>query len=250
VKNRPVRTTQQPPPAQPLADLAAAIAPEVITAVVDGRKRLAQAVAAACAGRERLSHQEYNRVLPAFSALLRWWGWIEPLRLRRVEEHLLLAWLLDASELSPMARVWATRLGIEPARLFLAGAAPGWTGRAEGLKRWSPGRAVNADPWRLFPDWLRDQLAVPPGNESAKARRLSFLYALQTHPPLWIGVRSADAKPVWNELREAGIKPWIHRRIETAARLPAPTDLSALKAGRVVVEDLTSQAVGIVADRL
>ncbi len=171
--------------------------------------------------------------------------------MRRAEENLLLAWLLDATELSGMARAWATHLGRDPARLFLAGGAPGWTGRAEGLKRWCSGRPVNADPWQLFPDWLRDQLPVPPGNESAKARRLSFLYALQSNAPLWMGIRTPDAKLVWNELREAGIKPWIHRRLETAAKLPLQTDLSAVNAvhaGRFVAEDLSSQAVGIVCD--
>ncbi len=66
-----------------------------------------------------------------------------------------------------------------------------------------------------------------------------------------MGVRTASAKPVWNELREAGIKPWIHRRLATAAKLPPETDLSALEAvqsGRLVAEDLSSQAVGTACD--
>jgi 16S rRNA (cytosine967-C5)-methyltransferase len=239
------------PALQALADLTAAIAPEVLKAVIEDHKRLSPAVSAARAARNRLTHKDTIRILPALSALLRWWGWIEPLHLRRAEENLLLAWLLDAPELSGMARVWASRVGRDPARLFLAGGAPGWTGRAEGLKRWLDGRPVNADPWRLFPDWLRDQLPVPPGDGSPKARRLSFLYALQSNAPLWMGVRTANARPVWNELREAGIKPWIHRRLETAAKLPPHTELSPLEAvqsGRLVAEDLSSQAVGTVCD--
>src|SRR5262249_40876621 len=93
-----------------------------------------------------------------------------------------------------------------------------------------------------------DQLPVPPGNESAKSRRLSFLYALQSNSPLWVGARTPNAKAGWNALRQGGIKPWIHRRLETAAKLPAETDLSSLEAiesGRFVAEDLSSQAVGI-----
>ncbi len=249
--NRTPRPPQDLPVAQSLADLTASIAPAIVKAVVNDRERLAQAVSAARGGHHRLAYKDNARILPALSALLRWWGWIEPLHLRRAEENLLLAWLLDATELEPMARVWAGRVGRDPARLFLAGGAPGWTGRAEGLKRWVDGRPVNADPWRLFPDWLRDQLPVPPGDGSPKARRLGFLYALQSNPPLWMGVRTANAKPVWNELREAGIKPWIHRRLATAAKLPPQTDLSALEAvqsGRLVAEDLSSQAVGTVCD--
>src|SRR5262249_37005890 len=113
------------------------------------------------------------------------------------------------------------------------------------------GRPVNADPWRLFPDWLRDQLPVPPGDDSPKARRLSFLYALQSNAPHWMAARTASARTLWSELREAGIKPWIHRRLETAAKLPPQTDLSrseAVRSSRLVAEDLSSQAVGIVCD--
>jgi 16S rRNA (cytosine967-C5)-methyltransferase len=248
---RPSRSLPELPLAQSLADLCATMAPAVVKAVVEDRKHLGQAVSAVRGGRARLAHKDYVRILPALAALLRWRGWIEPLQLRRPEENLLLAWLLDATELSGMARAWATRVGRDPATLFLAGGAPGWTGRAEGLKRWCSGRPVNADPWRLFPDWLRNQLPVPPGGDSAKARRLSLLYALQSNAPLWMGVRTLNAKSVWNELREAGIKPWIHRRLETAAKLPAQTDLSQLEAilpGRFIAEDLSSQAVGIVCD--
>jgi 16S rRNA (cytosine967-C5)-methyltransferase len=249
--NRPSRLSPELPVGQSLADLTATIAPEVIKAVVNGQTRLAKAISDARGGRNRIAPKDYLRVLPAVAALLRWWGWIEPLHLRRAEENLLLAWLLDATELSVMARSWATRLGRDPARLFLAGGAPGWTGRAEALKRFCDGRPVNADPWRLFPDWLRDQLPVPPGDDSAKVRRLSFLHALQSNPPVWMGARTQSAKAIWNDLREAGIKPWIHRRLESAAKLPAETDISALEAvqhGRFVAEDITSQAVGIVSD--
>jgi len=236
---------------QSLADLAAAITPEVASAVTKDRTRLLQAVHSAGAAREKPGRKDLARILPAYSALFRWWGWIEPLHQRRPEANLLLAWLLDAPELSELASIWASRLGCRSDRLYLVGDAPGWTGRAEGLKRWLLGHPVNADPWLLFPAWLRDQLPVPPGNDSPKARRLRFLYALQSNAALWMGARTANAKTAWNELREAGIKPWIHRRLETAAKLPLQTNLSqveAVRSGRLVAEDLSSQAVGIVCD--
>ncbi len=131
-----------------------------------------------------------------------------------------------------MAKVWAARIGRHPDRLVPVGDAPNWTGRAEGLKRWTEGRAVNADPWRLFPAWLRDQLPVPPGETTPKVRKLDFLAALQARPSLWVAVRGKDEKAVWAELRDAELKPWIHRRIPTAARLPAETDLTAFESYR------------------
>jgi 16S rRNA (cytosine967-C5)-methyltransferase len=142
-------------------------------------------------------------------------------------------------------------VGRPPDGLYSVGDAPGWTARAEGLKRWVAGRPVNADPWRLFPDWMREQLPVPPGEATPKARRLAFLGTLQSHPPLWVAVRGNDEKTVWSALRDAGLKPWVHRHIATAAKLPADTDLSQTKAfqsGQLVAQDLASQAVGVVCD--
>jgi 16S rRNA (cytosine967-C5)-methyltransferase len=131
------------------------------------------------------------------------------------------------------------------------GDAPGWIARAEGLKLWMGGRPVTADPWLLFPNWLRDELPLPPGDSPAKARRLAFLHALQTPLPRWVGVRGAAEKAIWNELREAGHKPWIHRHLTTAARFYPDTDLSSLRPfreGTLVIDDLSSQALGKVCD--
>jgi len=110
---------------------------------------------------------------------------------------------------------------------------------------------VAADPWMLFPAWLREELTLPPGSESAKARRLAFLFVLQIRAPIWAAVRGAPEKQVWNELRDAGLRPWVHRRLATAAKLDRDTELGQLESfrqGVVVVEDLASQAVARVCD--
>jgi 16S rRNA (cytosine967-C5)-methyltransferase len=246
---------RRPPAGKPaafsLAELTAAVAPVVLHSVVTARERLSPALTKALTGRERQSGKARFQIERALAALLRWWGWIEPLQLPKVEERLLLGSLLDSTEIGPLALAWAARSGRRPEILSPVGDAPNWTARAEGLKRFVGGRPVNADPWQLFPAWLRDQLPVPPGDGTPKARRLEFLAALQTRPPLWIGVRGHDEKAVWAELRDAGLKPWIHRRIATAAKLPPETDpmsLVAVQNRRAVAQDLASQAAGIVCD--
>ena len=249
------RRTRQPatrPAVAPAAELAASIAPAVLHAVVHERRRLSPAMTAAMKDRERVRDaRDRAGIARSLRALLRWWGWIETLHLRRAEEQLLLASLLDLSEVSAFARVWADRIGRPANRLVPVGDAPGWTARAEGLKRWQGGQAVNADPWRLFPAWIRDQLPVPPGDATPKMRRLEFLGALQSRGPTWVAVRGTEPKAVWNELREAELKPWIHRRHPDAAKLPPDADMdqiASFQAGRLVVQDLSSQAVGIACD--
>jgi 16S rRNA (cytosine967-C5)-methyltransferase len=234
-----------------LAGLSASIGPGVIRAVLGSGKRLEPALAEALEGRRALKRGDRQLVIRALSSLMRWWGWIEPLRLVRIEDQLLLAGLLDSAEVHEIFRAWARKAGRDPYRLFTSGDAPNWTARAEGLKRWTEGRTVAADPWLLFPAWLRDQLPVPPGDGTAKARRLALLFALQTRSPLWIGIRGGDDKAIWNEFRAAGIRPWIHRHLQTAAKLDPNTDLRPFRAytnGELAIEDLSSQALGKICD--
>jgi 16S rRNA (cytosine967-C5)-methyltransferase len=233
------------------ARLAAAVAPAVLREVLSGNKRLEPALAEALAPHREATWTDRRLVLRSLAALMRWWGWIEPLRLVQVEEQLALAWLLDSREVDGICRAWAHKIGRSHDQLFAVGDAPSWTARAEGFKRWVGSSAVNADPWILFPAWLRDQLPVPPGDSTAKARRLAFLHTLQTRWPLWVGVRGGSEKAIWNELRDAELKPWIHRRLTTAAKLEPDTNLKntrALREGELVIEDLSSQALGMICD--
>ena len=209
-----------------VAHLTASVAPGVLRTVFDSGTRLEPAVAKALRSHPDVRRIDRHLVLRSMAALCRWWGWIEPLHLLQVEEQLLIASLLDTREVDGICRAWASKLGRPSDRLMPVGDAPGWTARAEGLKRWVGGGPVTADPWLLFPAWLRDHLPIPPGDTTAKARRLAFLHAVQSRLPLWVGVRGASEKAIWNELREAGLKPWIHRHLTTAARFDPDTDLA------------------------
>ncbi|WP_165249796.1 RsmB/NOP family class I SAM-dependent RNA methyltransferase [Paludisphaera soli] len=236
-----------------LAGLIAQIAPKVLRDVLDRGKRLESAIVDAQGdeAKKRSTRADRMMINRSLASLVRWWGWIEPLKLVQVEDQLLLAWLLDSPDLPAVPRLWASRTGRDASRLFSGGDAPHWTARAETLKRFVAGRAVTADPWMPFPAWLRDELPLPPGEESAKVRKLHFLHAVQAPPSLWVAVRGRPAKEVWDELHEADLKPWVQRKIETAARLDRDADLRRLESfqqGALVVEDLGSQAVAKVCD--
>lgn len=237
--------------ASALADLIASIAPAVLRDAFERGGRLDPAIKSALDPKQKLSYMDRRTVQQSLSALARWWGWIAPLKLVQVEEQLLLAWLLDSTELGGPSRRWAEKVGRDPWRVQPGGEAPGWTERATTLKRFMEGRNVAADPWMLVPAWLRDELPLPPGDESAKARRLAFLFMLQVRAPIWAAVRGAPEKQVWNDLRDSGLRPWVHRKLETAAKLDRDTELGQLepfRRGLVVIEDLASQAVARVCD--
>jgi 16S rRNA (cytosine967-C5)-methyltransferase len=245
-----------------LAQAAVEVAIAVEQAVLGSGKHADRAIAAVLRGRARqrkergpaLGLPDQRFISQAVFALFRWRGWIDPLHLQRPEARLLLAWLLDAPTVHPVCRVWARAIGRDPGQLVAWGDAPNWTARAEGLKRWLGGRGVTADPWRLFPAWLRDYLPMPPSGASPKIRYLELLHALQTRPPLWVRAQPAGASgaaAVWAELREGGLKPWVHRHVPTAARLPADADvhhLPAFQRGALEIQDLAAQAVALACD--
>ncbi|MCA1686600.1 MAG: hypothetical protein LC745_11635, partial [Planctomycetia bacterium] len=146
-----------------LAEAAVQTAHAAEKAVFGDGRRADRAIAWELRNRRDLAAPDHRFVAQSVFALFRWHGWVEPLRLKTLRERLLLSWLLDAPTVHPVCRVWGKAVGRDASRLVALGDAPSWTARAEGLKRWVDGRSVNADPWRLFPAWLRDHLPTPGG---------------------------------------------------------------------------------------
>lgn len=234
-----------------LAAAAVGAAEAAEAAVFNERHRADRAIAWHLRNRRDLALPDHRFIAQAVFALFRWRGWIEGLKLPRIEERLLLAWLLDAPTVHPVCRIWARAGGRDPSRLVALGDAPNWTARAEGLKRWVGGRAVNADPWRLFPRWLRDHLPLPPGGAAPKARYLELLETLQRRPSLWVRAQGADPGAVWTELKDAGLRPWVHRRVTAAAKIDTNSDvhhLAPFARGALEIQDVASQAVALVCD--
>ena len=88
------------PSVAPAAELAAAIVPKVVQAVIYKHQHLGPAMAEALEGRGEIRiAKDRAGITRSLRALFRWWGWIDPLRLHRAEEQLLLASLLDSPEL-------------------------------------------------------------------------------------------------------------------------------------------------------
>lgn len=251
---RPLELNRSQPQAtasEQLADACVEIAESAWRAYDERRWRVDRSLSHHLRRRLELSSADHRAISEAVFALFRWKGWVDGMNLSRMEHRLLVASLLDTPTITPLCRVWARRLGFENNRLIALGDAPSWTARGESLRRVLDGRPFGADPWRLFPTWLREVLLVPPGDQPLKARYLELLNVLQTRPKLWVRVQSDAPDKVWNELREQGVKPWIHRRLTHAARIETAEDVYQLplfQRGDLEIQDLASQAVGHVCD--
>ena len=238
-------------PAETLARETITIARNVERAVLQDERRADRALSYDLRLRRDLAAPDHRFVSRAVFALFRWRGWVEPLGLERIEHRLLMSCLLDFTSIHPVCRVWAKMLGLDPGRLLSLGDAPNWTARGEGWKRINDGRPVTADPWKLFPDWLRQHLPMPPGGGSPKTRLLELLQTLQTRPPMWVRAQGAEPSAVWKNLNESGVKPWVHRKLTFAAKLDTEADLYHLPAferGNLEIQDLASQVVGLACD--
>ena len=234
-----------------LAGSAVDVAMAVERAVFEEGRRADKAIAFQLRFRRDLAAPDLRFITRAVFALFRWKGWIDTLHLDRPEARLLLAWMLDSPSFHPACRIWGKAIGRDADRLVVVGDAPNWTARGEGWKRLNEGKPVSADPWRLFPEWLREHLPLPPGGASAKMKYLELLASLQARPSLWVRAQGDDEKATWAELSESGLKPWIHRKITRAAKLDAEADvhhLPAFERGDLEIQDLASQAVALACD--
>jgi 16S rRNA (cytosine967-C5)-methyltransferase len=231
-----------------LARAVAEVAAEVEGAVAAGR-RADRTLSEVIRKHRELAPPDARFASLATFALFRWRGWVEPLGALSIEERLLLSVLLESESVPSEARVWARGAGRDPNALFALGDAPDWGARSEGFRRLvGGGREIVADPWRLFPSWFREQLPPPPGRESPKVRNLALLWSLQTPAPLWVRVQGVEPEKVWNQLHEAGVKPWVHRKLLGSARLGREVDvyhLPPFTRGSLEIQDLAAQAVGL-----
>ena len=220
-------------------------------AVFQEGKRADRTLSMMLKGRRDLAAPDHRFISAATFALFRWKGWIDPIESLSPEERLLLSMLLDSTTIHPACKVWAKKVGRDPKSLVSLGDAPSWPARAEGFRRLLGGRAVTGDPWRLFPPWLRENLPMPPGGAAPKAKYVELLQALQSRPSLWVRAQGADEAKTWDQLRELGVKPWIHRKISRAAKLEGDVDIYHLEPftkGELEIQDLASQAVGLACD--
>ena len=90
-----------------LAESAVEVAMAVERAVLGAGKHADRAIAAVLRERRGLALPDHRFITQSVFALFRWRGWIDPLHLQRPEARLLLAWLLDATNVHPACRVWA-----------------------------------------------------------------------------------------------------------------------------------------------
>jgi 16S rRNA (cytosine967-C5)-methyltransferase len=238
-------------PPEVLARATVEIAKAVEAAVYAGGKRADRELAVQLKRRRELGPSDGRQISAAVFALFRWRGWVEPLGDLDIAERLMLSLLLDEPQVPAIGRILARWSGWDAARLMPLGDAPDWKALSEGFRRLLGGHAVTADPWRLFPPFLRDHLPVPPGAQSVKFRHMELLQVLQRRPPLWVRVQGAEPDRVWKSLRELGVKPWVHRRVKEAAQVGPEVDvyhLAPFERGQLEIQDLASQAVGLVCD--
>ena len=238
-------------PAGRLAEATAEVAERALRAMRDEDQRLGRILAEERRRLRDLGPGDHRFVGGAVHALFRWLGWVEPAAQGRIDEGLLLANLLDMPAVHPACRFWAGRAGIDPSSLIALGNAPTWTSKTEGFKRLVGGRPVTVDPWRLFPGWFREVVPLPPGDGPPKSRFVALIQALQTPPPLWVRAAVPEPERIWKELRELGLKPWVHRRLGHAAKLDPEIDvihLPPFERGELEIQDLASQAVALACD--
>ena len=233
------------PPAE-IARAAARVAAAADRAAFVDRRRPEPVVASAMRALRGFSLPERLFISGSVDALLRWHGWIGPLRLGPIEAKLLIALLLDRAEVHPACRALASEVKVDPRGLLAMGGAPSWPRLADAFRRLVENPRATTEPWLLFPRWFKDEVLEPPGIGPIKHRHAALLLALQRPPRLWLRATVARPAKVWAELNEQGIAFQVHRTRPMTAAVDPETPLQAIEAvrrGDLVAQGLASQAI-------
>jgi len=164
-----------------------------------------------------------------FFAYFRWFGWTQPLGLSLFEAASL-SMHLDQIEIHPAL--------IDEKKAWLPLGGKTLDEKQKAVREWFP-EALSLEKLDLiFPN--SEQSMVPPeGQESL------FYETLQQRPPTWLRLRNAAFKQT---LTEAQIPFEEHSHISYAISIPAGRSLGTLgHRGQFEVQDIASQAVGVVA---
>jgi 16S rRNA (cytosine967-C5)-methyltransferase len=190
-----------------------------------------------------------------FFSLFRWWGWIQHLARNpdsvwtrdtarasasgEWQGMLLAARLLDESSLHPVAAIWKNRYcEVRKKKNYVDcwGALP-LEERLEGFATFFGIERPKLT--ELVPDWF--------WKETAEAGD-DLLEFLQKRPPLWLRAQSADAQAALNAAGhsfEPGPAPGTFALRNTRVNV---YELDAYRDGKVEIQDLASQTIGMVCD--
>ncbi len=176
-------------------------------------------------------HREFGsrdrRFLAAsFFSTFRWLGWTQPLELGMFNTIAFSAHL-DQSEIHPA--LVAAKNDWEPlGGKTLDEKIAALTDRFQGLEKTD-----------LIPPTIGKKMVIPDGCEDV------FYETLQTRPPTWLRLRNDAFKKA---LTDAEIPFEVHPKIPGAVSIPAGRSLGPLgSSGQFEVQDIASQAVGVVA---
>lgn len=175
----------------------------------------------------------------AIFSTFRWKGWLEPLNLTPAAA-LGIAYLLDAKDPHLSADI-LLKQGNGPSSLAPAGSLT-VNEKANWLAAAFP---ANAPPDRLdlVPGWFRSVIAEDPIP--------SFIASIQTRPPTWLRARRGEVEAACALLTADGVKHRRDSRLPEAIALeqsPSSETLHKLAKRGCCVQDITSQAVGLVCD--
>ena len=259
-----------------LADIVA----QLLQAVMGEKRPADRFLAAHLRAHHELGSRDRRLISEVVFAVFRWWGWLRPLVPAAFTIYP--STVTDHAEELPET-TGAVRIGPQAVKVS-AGSIPAWyrlflaIGLLENmdfpeimdfwLKQTALGTSL-AEIERLPADWIarivtvyhllqvpppffKPEQLVPdwaPAAFSAGISAHDLIGWFQRRPPLWLRLQG-NADPIIAELTAAGLYPETHPKLTNAVRTGNTRvnlyTLPAYREGRVEVQDLGSQAVGLV----
>lgn len=224
------------------------ISMQILQAVHDGNPA-DRVLARITRARRELGARDRRNLYDLVFALFRWLGWTRLWREDAMDRMLLASLVLDGKGDSLLASTWADEMGLGKDQWDL------WSRyslveKAARIDALMGPAGYERKPEELFPDWFADAIYLPFDDEQRNCNFLrELMEVFQTRPPVWIRLRDNDRQSTLAELKEKGVQAKPHPSLETTVSIHSPINLNEIAAyreGKIEVQDLSSQAVGLV----
>jgi 16S rRNA (cytosine967-C5)-methyltransferase len=247
------------------ATLAASTCADVLWETLALGRPADRALAAALRANRQIGGRDRRLISETVFAVLRWWGWLEPLapsqfvaalgpgpestatlaapaiRATAWAPVLGAAWTLEAAEVPEAARLWLSLALPEASSATVAQPGMALPERSPLLAPFFGAGDPPPEPERLLPAWAWPEIRCP-------RPRAELLEWLQRRPPVWLRAQTADVPGLVAALRLARVPVQPHSALPTALATPPPRvnlrTLDAFQNGLFEVQDLASQLIG------
>ena len=199
--------------------------------------------------RKEIGSRDRRLISDLIFSTFRWKGWLNILKDKSQEEIFALSLLLDGKTHYTIWNSWAQTLNENILSLNSLDFQDSIEEKSKVIMNEIGQIDLFSVIEKLFPPWIYEKLLLPQDEILRKKLFIDFAKQMQTRPPVWLRSSAKNPDKFSSILRAADVKFVSHPKVKPAHAITTPVNLnllSSVKSAQYEVQELSSQAVGLV----